>query len=58
VLRNIETSLRSHPRRAFLVYYLPVHREVVDRSAAFSLHAASVVNGYECRIYQHVPAAR
>jgi SAM-dependent methyltransferase len=57
VLDNIEASLRRAPRPAWLIYYLPVHRTVIDRSAAFALHATRVVNGYDCLTYRHQPSS-
>lgn len=58
VLANIEASLERKPRRAFIVYYLPVHRDLLDASRVFALRSARIVNGYECCIYQHLPASR
>lgn len=57
VLENIATSLRTHPRRAWLVYYLPVHRELMDRCAPFQLASERVINGYDCLTYRHDPAS-
>ena len=57
VLDNIATSLREHPRRAWLVYYLPVHRDLMDRSAPFKLASERTINGYDCLAYRHDPAS-
>ena len=57
VLDNIATSLRQYPRRAWLVYYLPMHRELMDRCESLRLATERVVNGYDCLTYRHDPGS-
>lgn len=41
VLDGLEQSLVDVPREIFLLYYMPVHEDVVDRSPAFTRLATS-----------------
>ncbi len=39
VVRNIEKSLRNHPRKLFIIYRHPLHRNLFDRSGIFAVIA-------------------
>lgn len=43
LLRNLEAQLQSGLQHVFLVYYNPVHGEVIDRSAHFTRWSASTL---------------
>ncbi len=43
LLRNLEAQLQSGLQHVFLVYYNPVHGEVIDRSARFQRWSASTL---------------
>lgn len=53
VLDQIEASLQEHPRNAVLVYYYPIHREVLDDSMYFLLQQEFELFGYTCLVYRH-----
>ena len=54
VLDSIDKSLRKDPRDAVLVYYYPIHREVLDGRKTFSLEQTFTLFGYDCLIYRHL----
>ena len=54
-LDGIRASLEARPRRASLVYYLPKHRELVERDALFTLRETFTIGGYDCMIFDHAP---
>jgi hypothetical protein len=35
VLKNIEGSLRTHPRRIWIIYHAPVYRDLVEKTGVF-----------------------
>lgn len=39
VMQNIQHSLQKNPRKAYLIYYNPVARNIIDRSPVFRLTA-------------------
>ncbi len=53
VLDGIEQSLERSPRRALLIYYLPIHRSVVDDSRLFRLQREENLFGYPCLIFSN-----
>ena len=55
VLEGIEASLARRPRPAILVYFYPIHRNVIDRSSAFELEDQFHVFGSACLVYRHHP---
>lgn len=50
-LDGIRESLKARPRKASLVYYLPKHRELVEKDAMFELRETFVIGGYDCMIF-------
>lgn len=54
VLDSIDASLSSHPRDAVLVYYYPIHREVLDERPSFRLEQTFELYGYDCLVYRHL----
>ncbi len=55
VIDRIAASLAAQPRDAVLVYYYPIHREVVDACPAFFLESEQELFGYTCLVYRHRP---
>ncbi len=55
---RVVQSLRSHPRKTWLVYNLPRHREVVDQCEEFKNIGEHLFGGYECIVYLHEPAGK
>ena len=52
ILVNINTSLERRPRRAWIVYYLPVHVTALEAHAPrFALLGQHLLSGYPCRVY-------
>lgn len=54
VLDGIDASLRAIPRDAVLVYYYPIHREVLDGRGTFRLEQSFALFGYDCLVYRHL----
>jgi hypothetical protein len=38
VVANLESSLRANPRRVYVIYVKPVHKEVFEETGIFSVH--------------------
>lgn len=55
VVEGIEESLRRSPRPAVLVYYYPVHAEIMEGRDLFALQDSMTVFGYDCLIYRYDP---
>lgn len=55
VMERVEDSLKAHPREAVLIYYYPIHREVLDASQLFRLEDEFELFGYTCLVYRYVP---
>jgi SAM-dependent methyltransferase len=53
VLDRIGASLRTSPRRVWIIYYLPVHAAVFEAHPQYREIMRCVVCGYECRVYEH-----
>ena len=53
VLKGIEASLQEQKREAVLVYYYPIHQEVLDGSALFKLEKSLELYGYQCLVYRY-----
>jgi len=52
VLGNINASLERRPRPAWMVYYYPIHRDLVERlESTFQIVKEFVLLGYDCVIY-------
>ncbi|MGH8676718.1 MAG: hypothetical protein ACREVG_20710, partial [Burkholderiales bacterium] len=53
ILANVDASLERRPRRAWIVYYLPVHLAALEEHAPkFALVGEHVLSGYPCRVYR------
>ena len=57
VMDGIDASLAASPRDAVLVYYYPIHREVLDRRPSFKLEQHFPLYGYDCLVYRHLREA-
>lgn len=55
VLDRIETSLRTHPRPVWIIYYLPRHADVLAQRPHFRKVTEAVVCGYDCLVFHHEP---
>jgi len=52
VIENIANSLVRKPRQAWLVYYLPVHREIIEKQrSVFRKKEEYILSGYDCVVY-------
>jgi len=52
ILDNIDASLERQPRRAWIVYYHPVHAAALEaRAPKFALRGEHMLSGYPCRVY-------
>ena len=56
VLSRIVRSIRTFPRRAWVIYNVPTHRAELDRLEEFELGTELVAGGYDCLVYVHTPA--
>lgn len=52
----IAASLRDRRRRAWIVYYLPRHAEVLDSRPEFRRSCVAIFGEYEGIVYEYVPA--
>jgi len=57
VLKKIEASLKENYRKAYIIYYLPIHQNVIENhnnySQVFSLKKKFTLSGYPCFIYEN-----
>ena len=52
VLDNISASLKRKPRQAWLIYYYPIHRDLIEQpGSGFRKETELVLFGYKCVIY-------
>lgn len=53
VLADISQSLKEKPRKAQLIYYYPIHKNVVEEMETFKLKKTMMLYGYPCLIYDN-----
>ena len=51
-LKNIEVSINKTPRTVWIIYYYPVHRDVIDKLPTFMRERHMNMDGIECVIYK------
>jgi predicted RNA methylase len=51
VLRNVDKSLEKKPRRIWLIYLTPVHRDVIERHRGFAKLGEYILGGSEFIVY-------
>ena len=52
VLENLEKELKRNRREAFVIYYYPQERAILDSSEIFEVHWQGKIYGYDCVIYK------
>jgi SAM-dependent methyltransferase len=51
-LKNIEVSINKTPRTVWIIYYYPLHRDIIDKSPTFIRERHMNMDGIECIIYK------
>ena len=52
LVKNLEVSINKVPRTVWIIYYYPVHRDVIDKTSIFSINSQINMDGIECIIYK------
>jgi SAM-dependent methyltransferase len=53
LLRNMQLSIKEHPRKVWLSYHTPVHREVIDRYCIFNESKSYFLGGVDFVVYEN-----
>lgn len=54
IVKNICDSLDRHPRKIFIIYYIPLHSHVIERHPIISKFVDLEIWSYNFRIYSNV----
>lgn len=52
-IQNIMVSVETHPRQVWLIYYNPLHEEVIAQSSILEKNKQLILNGMVCSVFMN-----